>query len=359
MLELRGLTQEESVEQRSGVDRRGGFVVTPLECGLELDHIHSNNVGVEPNGVALGQKRGLGQRFSEDVGRDLEQVTSAIDIALGPQRRDQAVTREPLTWRQSKYSEQRHPVPLGGASRHRPPVGLERWAPKEPKMEDRLGFQAVYPADTACSPPIRIPRHVTAAHPAVRAWVFAERQTYIDGEDYVMVRRFTRLAALLAVGPIAVSGCSRDQDVPVGVTTVRLAVVPGAEHGGMPFRTEMTQEVWHAPNPRDYAGDPDGTGSALITVNRGQQEVCWHLTVANIVLPASSAHIHAAAPFAQGPIRVTLSPPGTGGESSGCQSPPDVDWAIVEAIVANPGDYYVNVHNSVYPPGAVRGQLRQ
>jgi hypothetical protein len=121
----------------------------------------------------------------------------------------------------------------------------------------------------------------------------------------------------------------------------------------------MTQEVWHAPNPRDYAGDPDGTGSALITVNRGQQEVCWHLTVANIALPGSAAHIHEAAPFAQGPIRVGLSAPDLSGESSGCASPPAVDWAIVEAIVANPAAYYVNVHNATYPPGAVRGQLGQ
>ena len=223
-------------------------------------------------------------------------------------------------------------------------------------MEDRLGFQGVYPADTACSLPIRIPRRVTAAHPAVQAWVFAERHTYTYGEDSVMVRRFTRLAALLAVGTIAVSGCGRDQGSPVGVTTVRLAVVAGGQHGGMPFRTDMTQETWHT--PMTYAGDPDGTGSALITVNRGQQEVCWQISTSNIDLPATASHIHKAAPNVQGPITLNLAPPaGNTGSWSACKSPPDVNWAIVEEIVANPGDYYVNVHNAVYPPGAVRGQL--
>ena len=175
-----------------------------------------------------------------------------------------------------------------------------------------------------------------------------------------MVRRFTRLAALLAIGPIAAIGCGRDQEVPVGVTSVRLAVVAGAQHGGMPFRTEMTQEVWHAPNPRDYAGDPDGTGWALITVNRGQKEVCWEVSASNIVLPARAAHIHKAAPFAQGPITIGLTPPAeNNGSWSACASPPAVNWATVEEIVANPGDYYVNVHNDEFPSGAVRGQLGQ
>jgi hypothetical protein len=172
-----------------------------------------------------------------------------------------------------------------------------------------------------------------------------------------MVRRFTGLAALVAVGSTAVAGCSKEQEAPVALTTVRLAIVPGAQHGGMPFTTAMTQETWHT--PMAYAGDPDGTGSALITVNRGQQEVCWHLTVSDIALPATSAHIHRAAPGVQGPIVVPLSAPGVNAESSGCKSPPDVSWAIVEEIVENPGSFYVNVHNSVYPPGAVRGQLGQ
>ena len=170
-----------------------------------------------------------------------------------------------------------------------------------------------------------------------------------------MVRRLTRFAALLAVGSTALAGCGSDQEAPVAVTTVRLAIVPGAQHGGAPLKTGMTQETWHT--PMAYAGDPDGTGSALITVNRGQGEVCWHLTVSNILLPASLAHIHRAAPGNQGPPVVTLTAPDATGASSGCRS--DATPELLEELVESPESFYVNVHNSVYPPGAVRGQLAQ
>src|SRR5262245_38925703 len=128
-----------------------------------------------------------------------------------------------------------------------------------------------------------------------------------------MVRRFTRLAALVAVGSTALAGCGSEQAGPVAVTTVRLAVVAGAQHGGAPFTTGMTQEVWQT--PMVYAGDPDGTGSALITVNRGQGEVCWQVSVSGIVVPASSSHIHRAAPGVQGPIVVPLIAPDATGAS--------------------------------------------
>jgi hypothetical protein len=40
--------------------------------------------------------------------------------------------------------------------------------------------------------------------------------------------------------------------------------------------------------------------------------------------------------------------------SSGCTT---ADPNLVAEIVANPAAFYVNVHNTDYPPGAVRDQL--
>ncbi len=99
-------------------------------------------------------------------------------------------------------------------------------------------------------------------------------------------------------------------------------------------------------------GDPDGNGSALVTVNPGQRQICYRLTVANIA-PATDAHIHEAPVGAAGPPEVFLTAP-TSGSSSGCVT---VTRQLALEILKNPADYYVNVHNVEYPAGAVRGQL--
>jgi len=167
-----------------------------------------------------------------------------------------------------------------------------------------------------------------------------------------MVTRSSRLAALLAIVTAAVVGCRQGQESPVELPTVRLAVVAGAEHGGRPYSTPMRQEVTTTPA---WQGDVDGTGQALITVNIGQREICWETSASNITLPAAASHIHKADPGIRGPIVVPLSPPGAGGTASGCAS--GLDPALVKDILTNPAAYYVNVHTSDFPAGAVRGQL--
>ena len=166
-----------------------------------------------------------------------------------------------------------------------------------------------------------------------------------------MVRRSIRLAALAAASA-TFAGCAQEQATPVGVETVRLTVIAGADHGGAPFSTPMSQEVTATPV---WSGDPDGTGTALLTVNRGQREVCWDLSVSDIVLPATFAHIHKAPPGVRGGIVVSLSAPGNSGRATGCAS--NVDPALLSEILVTPASFYVNVHTTDYPAGAVRGQL--
>ncbi len=101
-------------------------------------------------------------------------------------------------------------------------------------------------------------------------------------------------------------------------------------------------------------GDPDGSGTARLILNRGQGEICFKITVANITLPASAAHIHVGPAGVAGGIVVTLTAPNASGSSSGCVS---VDSDLVTAIGNDPSAYYVNVHTSDFPGGAVRGQL--
>lgn len=102
------------------------------------------------------------------------------------------------------------------------------------------------------------------------------------------------------------------------------------------------------------AGDPDGRGAANVIVDDGST-LCFGLTVAEIDTPVA-AHIHRGDKHENGPVVVTLTRPSGGdpGASSGCVA---ADPDLLAEILAKPKDFYVNVHSTAFPGGAVRGQL--
>jgi hypothetical protein len=138
-----------------------------------------------------------------------------------------------------------------------------------------------------------------------------------------------------------------------------LSAPVAADTGGVRLTATLTGAA-QAPAP----GDPDGSGTAVLRLNPGLGEVCYDLTVQNIEEPMEpapgigSAHIHAGPAGVAGPVVVNfeatwVSTDG-GFTSSGCV---DADRELIVAIIMNPEQYYVNVHNHEYPGGAVRGQL--
>jgi hypothetical protein len=129
-----------------------------------------------------------------------------------------------------------------------------------------------------------------------------------------------------------------------------LISVSNVAAGGRPLGADLSGAA-EIPGP----GDPDGTGVALVTLNQGQGEVCFQITVIDITLPATAAHIHRGTIDVAGPVVVGLAPPDASGVSIGCIF--GVDAALIKEIRQHPDDFYVNVHTSDFPAGAVRGQL--
>jgi hypothetical protein len=131
------------------------------------------------------------------------------------------------------------------------------------------------------------------------------------------------------------------------VLAVFMLAAATASADGRPLDASLTGAA-EVPGP----GDPDGSGEAFFTLNQGQGEICFQLTVADIA-PATAAHIHRGAEGVAGPVVVGLMPP-TNGFSSGCVS---VDRELIKEIRQDPSAFYANVHNVPFPAGAIRGQL--
>jgi len=99
------------------------------------------------------------------------------------------------------------------------------------------------------------------------------------------------------------------------------------------------------------AGDPDGTGSAVVEIDAPAGEICFNITTAGTEDPVA-AHIHGAGADANGDVVINFDWDNTGGV--GCVSAPT---STLDAILNAPSLYYVNVHTPEFAPGAVRGQL--
>jgi CHRD domain len=96
-------------------------------------------------------------------------------------------------------------------------------------------------------------------------------------------------------------------------------------------------------------GDPDGRGFFAAVVKG--DKLCY-VIAADKIATATAAHIHVGAVGVAGPVVVPLQPPNR--LAADCVRPAP---ALLADIVANPSDYYVNVHNAEFPAGAIRGQL--
>jgi hypothetical protein len=110
-------------------------------------------------------------------------------------------------------------------------------------------------------------------------------------------------------------------------------------------------------------GDPDGTGTAAFTFNITNAldpvagaDVCWDLNYKNLTGTPTAAHIHRGAAGVGGPVVIippTL-PNLTATGTTGCTN---IAGTLAAEVVANPAGFYINVHTTDFPAGAIRSQL--
>ena len=98
-------------------------------------------------------------------------------------------------------------------------------------------------------------------------------------------------------------------------------------------------------------GDPNGKGTAKITLEPSRGKVCFNITWSGIDRPTAS-HIHKGRKGTAGPVVIPLfaSPP----KHTGCVK---ASKSLISKIEKSPAGYYVNVHTTKYPAGALRAQL--
>lgn len=104
-------------------------------------------------------------------------------------------------------------------------------------------------------------------------------------------------------------------------------------------------------------GSATGSGTARVIINTKSGRICWVIQVRGIgagteLGTPTAAHLHEAPEGVAGPVVVPLSAP-TRGVSAGCTT----NLGAAQDIYANPSGFYVNVHTTEFPGGAMRGQL--
>lgn len=146
------------------------------------------------------------------------------------------------------------------------------------------------------------------------------------------MKRPIQLAGMVAAAALA--GCATVEEAAVQATTTtyNATLIGDQEVGG---------------------GDPDGSAKAEVSVAKNLDKICYDVHGVQGIGPITAAHIHEGAMGRDGPPVITLTKAPEGG-FKGCVDAPE--W-LQDAMKSNFNDYYVNIHTSDYPNGAIRGQL--
>ncbi len=126
------------------------------------------------------------------------------------------------------------------------------------------------------------------------------------------------------------------------------------------------EEVGDNPAQR-LVGDPDGKGVGYVFgIDGDELTLCYSLLVQKLQLvpvgAGMAAHIHEGLRDTNGPVVAVLAGP-EDGNAADCLTEgemgkfPTGESGIVQRILANPSQFYINIHNPDFPGGAIRGNL--
>ncbi len=149
----------------------------------------------------------------------------------------------------------------------------------------------------------------------------------------------------------------------VGLFVAGAAAVPVANAEELRLRTFVTQLSAENEVPGCQPGVDSGAGGvAVVQIDEATGEITYRVVATNLPAPIAGspgAHIHVQDPNSPtgltGPIVLHFERTGlnTGLVAAGTTTDP----TLAAAILADPENYYVNVHTTACPPGTVRGQL--
>jgi len=132
----------------------------------------------------------------------------------------------------------------------------------------------------------------------------------------------------------------------IAVAVLIAAIVPALALGSA-TKTVKLEAKLSGGKEVPKAGGATGEADIQITGTK----VCWQFKDLKGFSAPTASHIHKAPVGKAGPVLVPL---GAGFKKTGCTTAPA---SVAKAIAASPKAYYVNIHTTKFPAGALRGQL--
>jgi len=107
--------------------------------------------------------------------------------------------------------------------------------------------------------------------------------------------------------------------------------------------------------------DSGAAGVAVVQINADTGQITYRVVAFNLPAaisgPSTGAHIHVVDPTVPAGQRIVLDFERTGLATGLIAAGTTTNPTLAAAILANPENYYVNVHTTACPMGTIRGQL--